>query len=94
MVRNEGSPGWDRCSEGLVGGWASPEDAEGNKHHGEEAEGNQADDKRQQDGLVTGTRETWQKDMAIRHPMVVAGIKVRTRNVRDIRKLKMGEELT
>lgn len=65
MVRNDGIPWcpgfWDKCSEGLVGGWASPEDAEGNKHQGEEAEGDQADDKRQQYGLVSRTRKTWRK---------------------------------
>lgn len=71
MVRREGilcCPGcWGKCSEGLVGGWASPEDAKGNKHQGEKAEGDQANDERHQDGLVTGTRETWQKDRASRH---------------------------
>lgn len=71
MVRNEGIPWcprcWDKCSEGLVSGWASPADAEDNKHHGEKANGNQADDERQQDGLVTGAGETWQKDRASRH---------------------------
>lgn len=65
MVRNEGIPWcpgcWDKCSEGLVSRWASPADAEDNKHHGEKAKGNQADDERQQDGLVTGTGETWPK---------------------------------
>lgn len=70
-MRNEGTPwcpgSWDKCSEWLVGGWASPDDTEGNEDQGEEAEEDQADDERQQDGLVTGTRETWQKDRASRH---------------------------
>lgn len=52
---------WNKCSEGLVGGWPSPDDAEGNKHQGEEAEKNQANDERKPDELVTGTRETWPK---------------------------------
>lgn len=53
--------GWGKCSEWLVGGWASPDDAEGNKHQGEEAKKDQTNDERQQDGLVTGAREAWKK---------------------------------
>lgn len=59
-------------SEGLVGGWTSPGDAKDNKHQGEEAEGDQADDKRQPGGLVIGARKTWQKNGAS-ITMVVVG---------------------
>lgn len=67
-----GALGVGTGSEGLVGGCTSPGDAKDNKHQGEEAEGDQADDKGQQYGLVTGTRKTWQKDKAS-ITMVVVG---------------------
>lgn len=41
---------------------SSPGNAEGNEHQGEEAKEDQANDERQQEGLVTGARETWQNN--------------------------------
>lgn len=53
---------WGKCSEGLVGCLSSPGDAEGEEHQGEEAKEDQANDERQQEGQVTGARETWQNN--------------------------------
>lgn len=63
MVRSEGSP-WASSSEGLVGGRASPDDADRSEHQGEEAQGDQANDEGQQEELVSRTRETWPKGRA------------------------------
>lgn len=41
---------------------SSAGDAEGDEHQGEEAEEDQANDERQQEGLVTVARETWQNN--------------------------------
>lgn len=65
--RNEGAPGsrvGAASSEGLVGGWASPDDAERGEHQGEEAEGGDADEEGQQEDVVAGTGETWREGRA------------------------------
>lgn len=41
-------------------------DAEGDEHQGEEAEEDQANDERQQEGLVTVARETWPEVSLVR----------------------------
>lgn len=45
---------------------SSPGNAEGNEHQGEEAKEDQANDEREQEGLVAGAGETWWKDGVIR----------------------------